>query len=447
MFEKFRKFWDVFINSIKTAYSKSFKEPLPTSEQKWRDANKLNLLVIFVGTLNNLTNVEATFEVASDSILTDRLKELCKDIEQNRFDITSPMLADGDFYIFPATNSRGQLIHTYLTQQQVRILRMDGTEITEAYGIIDWEIGNDNRAIYLLRHHVLEPNGTLIISYSVVNESGNNLGYVDNPKWQDLLGYTTQFANANHIGFGRYKSPTSSRGLSPVYGVPLNFGCAEIEKTIFEDLQLIQDEFRNGKSVIFIDPRNLLRDDEKREYRIPQNVIPIKSRAGQSGSEIDIFNPTLRFSEHYSKLVNDMGLLEKQIGTSKGILTENETAYTATATAVRRSNSDTLALIDKIRNAIDAGNKMTLEADAVFLNISKDLWTYKSDWYDPFEDPSEQWQRLLEAKNNGAAEEKDLIQWIFPKMTEDEVNAKLQAMRDIQKANTNEAIERILNGQ
>ena len=64
---------------------------------------------------------------------------------------------------------------------------------------------------------------------------------------------------------------------------------------------------------------------------------------------------------------------ERQVGTSKGILTDIETAYTATATAVKRANSDTMALIDKIHNAIDIGNEMTLKADGVFLNISPDL--------------------------------------------------------------------------
>lgn len=444
MFDKFRNFWRVFWQSIKNAYNKAFKQPLETTVQGWRDLTAINLLDVFVTKLNNLTNTEATFDVVSDSVQAERLKTLCKSLESHRFDITAAMLADGDYFVFPATNQRGEIVHSYLPQACVRIINMDGEEITEAYGIVDWYTDADNRIFFLLRHHALDKDGTLTVSYSVVD---GNYKPAHLEQWSDYEDLAFSFAGAGHIGFGRYKSPANSRGLSPIYGVPLNFGCAEIEKKIFTDLKMVDDEFKNGKSVIFTDPRNLLTDKEKGGYKIAENIIPIQSRAGQSGSNIDIFNPTLRFSEHYSKLVSDLSMYEKQVGTSKGILTDNETAYTATATAVRRSNSDTLALLDKIRNSIDAGNRMTLEADAVYLNIARDLWDYASDWYDPFEDPAEQWDRLVEAKEQGAAEVDDLIRWAFPRLDSEQIEEKKAKIAAAQTSGADEAIERILAGR
>lgn len=444
MLEKFKRFWNAFLEGIKTAYNQTLKKPISTEVQPWRDINKINFLDIFVSKLNNLTCNEATFDIESDSTQTDKLKILCKDIENKRFEITSGMLADGDFYCFPATDVNGNIIHTYLSQQQVRILELDGGNITEAYGIIDWYADKNNKIYYLLRHHKLDINGTLTVSHMSVDECGN---HSKTDKWQDIDGSSYMFQNARHIGFGRYKSPASSRGLSPVYGVPLNFGCGEIEDKINMDLQLIDDEFKNAKSLIFTDPRNLLKDDEKKEYKIAENIIPIQYKAGLNGPNIEIFNPNIRYSEHYSKLVADMGLYEKQVGTSKGILTDNETAYTATATAVKRANSDTLSLVGKIRNAIDAGNEMTLRADAMYLNISNDLWSYKSDWYDPFTDPVEQWQMLLEAKNNGAAEAADLVRWQFPNLTQHEIDEKLQRISLDNKLTADDAIDRILMGR
>lgn len=444
MFDKLKRFWTAFWNSIKQAYNKAFKEPLATQVQDWRNISVINFLAIFVSKLNNLVNIEATFDVKSDSTQAERLKTLCKDLESKRFDITGGMLADGNYYVFPATNGKGELIHSYLTSDQVRILNADGDDITEAYGIIDWYTDSNNKDYFLLRHHELDNNGTLVISYSVVDKTFTPASL---EKWEQYKNETYKFVGANHIGFGWYKSPSDNRGLSPIYGVPLNFGCEEIENKIFTDLKLIDDEFKNGKSVIFTDPRNVLQDKETKGYKIAENIIPIQQRAGQSGANIDIFNPTLRYSEHYSKLVGDMALYERQVGTSKGILTDNETSYTATATAVKRANSDTLALIDKIRNAIDEGNKMTLQADAVFLNVSADLWAYVSDWYDPFEEPDTQWQRLIEAKNNGAAETSDLVRWMFPKMTADEIDEKIERIKADEMANADEAVERILSGR
>jgi hypothetical protein len=440
---KLKKIWSRFWDAFKSAYNAVFKHPKETPAKEWRDLSGVNLLAIFVDKLNNLTNTQATFDVTSDSVQAEKLKTLCKSIESNRYDIVDGMLADGDYYIFPATDSKGELYHSYLTQGRVRIISMDAEQITEAYGIIDWYVDTNNKCYYLFRRHKLDENGTLHISYLSVNEDGKS---VILPHWEDIVDEEYAYANANHIGFGRYKSPASSRGLSPVYGVPLNYACADIEKTIQNDLKMIDDEFRNGKSVIFTDPRNLLEDEKAKQYRIADNVIPVQSR-GNNVPQIDIFNPNLRFSEHYSKLVADMALYEKTVGTSKGILTDNETAYTATATAVRRANADTLSLIDRIRSAIDDGNKMTLEADAVFLNVSKDLWAYSSDWYDPFEEPDTQWQRLVEAKQNGVAEDSDLIRWLYPKLTDEEIQEKIERIKQEQQVNTDEALERILRGQ
>jgi hypothetical protein len=444
LFQKFKNFWTAFFDSFKAAYNKVFKEPPKTRVQDWKEILRTNLLDIFVTKLNNLTNYQATFEVSSDSTQTEQLKELAKDIQDKRYEITAPMLADGDYFIFPATDSKGNIYHSYLTQDRVRIIQKDGEQIQKAYGIIDWYIDDDNKTYFLLRNHELDNAGALTVSYSVVDDS-NKLTSLE--KWDYLKDKTTRFENANHIGFGWYHSPQNDRGLSPIYGVPLNFGCAEIEARIFEDLRQIDEEFKNGKSVIFTDPRNLLPDEQKKGYKIADNVIPIQQRAGQTGGYIDIFNPTLRYSEYYSKLVGDFALYEKQVGTSKGILTDNETMNTATATAVKRSNADTIALIDKIRTAIDKGNKMTLEADAVFMNISNDLWEYQSDWFDPFEDSAEQWKQLIEAKNAGAITTKRLTKWIYPTMTDEEAEAEIAEIKAQTQIDTDEAINRILQGQ
>lgn len=444
IFDKFRAFWALFWNSLRGAYNKTYKAPCDFPVQQWRDTSGINFLDIFVTKLNNLTNCEATFAIESDSTQTATLKELCKELEAKRFDITAAMLADGDYYCFPSTDANGAVKHSYLTQQQVRILNMNGDEITEAYGIIDWYVDKNSKVYYLLRHHKLDGNGTLQISYSTVNGSGA-VDFLD--RWADISGQAYAFSGAKHIGFGRYKSPTSDRGLSPIYGVPLNFGCSAIEEAIQSDLKLIENEFKNGESRIFTDPRNLIPDDKRTGYKIAGNIIPIQHRAGDNGPNIDIFNPNLRFSEHYARLVNDMSLYEKQIGTSKGILTDNETAYTATATAVKRANADTLALLDKIRNAIDEGNRMTLTADSIYLNVRTELWKYSADWYDPFEDPSEQWQRLVEAKTNGAAEVSDLIRWQFPKLTQEEIDGKITRINESTAVSEESALERILYGR
>lgn len=442
MFERIKKFWTVFLDSIKKAYDAVFaRSDAGADVQLYEDTSRVNLLSIFVGKLANLVNVEATFDIESDSSVADPLRALCKDLEGRRYDIVSGVLAEGDYFVFPATNDKGEIVHSGIPQSRVRIAEMDGENITDAYVILDWVQLKNGDVHFLLRHHALDSNGTLLISYTVVNDDGR---HVSDSRWADLDGVAYQVTGANHIGFGRYRSPVSDRGLSPVYGVPLNFGCGEIEKKIFHDLEMIDREFKNGESKIFTDPRNLVPDETKKQYKFADNIIPIRSNAGAVGPNIDIFSPALRFSDHYSKLVSDLALYEKQVGTSKGILTENETAWTSTATAVKRSNADTIALVDRIRSAVDAGNEMTLKADAVFIGISNDLWSYRSDWYDPFEDPSEQFDRLNAAISGGYAEKSDGVRWLFPDLSDEEVEEKLERIASAAAGDTEAALNRIL---
>lgn len=443
MFRKFANFWRILFNSIKTAYNKAFKEPLITLTQEWRDVKRINFLAIFVDKLSNLALSEATFDIETDSAVAEPLTTLVKDIEDKRYQISNEMLAEGDYYIFPATNEKGDIYHTYLTQEQVRILAMDGENITEAYGIIDWFVDSTNsKTYYLLRHHRLDNDGTLTITYSVIDDSGKP-AIVEH--WEYLKDESVQYQNANHIGFGRFKSPASSRGMSAVYGVPLNYGCEEIEQRIFTDIEQTDKEFKYADSKIFTDPRNL-KVNENGKYEMVDNIFAVNNRAGQTGNNIDVYSPAIRYNEFRAKYVDDLMQYEQQIGVNRGFLTPFESGSAVTATEIRRANASTISMIDKIHNAMTKGIEESIKADAVFLNISDDLYTIKIDWYDVFENSDTQWQRLVEAFQNGSAEESDLVRFNFPNLSPEEIDEKLTRISEKGQTDTDVALERILNG-
>lgn len=444
MFRKFSNFWRILFASIKTAYNKSFKEPIKHIAQDWRDIDKRNLVVTCINKLSNLALTEATFDLITDSVIADPLIGLCKDLEDKRYEIVENMLGDGDYWVFPAMDNRGGMYHTYLTQQQVRILNMNGEEITEAYGIIDWYVDSDlGRTYFLLRHHVLDDNGTLTVSYSVEDETGRP-GIVAH--WNYLDGQVVQYTNANHIGFARFKSPVSSRGLSPVYGVPINFGCAELEEQIFKDFKMESDEVKNAASKIFTDPRNLKRDDVTGEYNFADNIFAIQQRAGQAGANIDVYAPPVRFADFNEKTKADLRQYEQQIGLDRGFVTDFDTGTAVTATEIRRANASTISMIDKVHNAVEQGVDDTMKADGVFLNIAPDTYVIKIDWYDAFDDSTAQWQRLLDAHGVGAAETEDLTRWLFPDLSAEEIEEKIMRIGEKSQSNTDIALENILNG-
>ena len=95
MFQALKAFWKNFVESLKTAYNKTFKAPLESATQSWREIENINLLDIVVGKLANLTAIEATFAIESDSAQTDKLKDLLKNLENEKYNLISNMLAAG----------------------------------------------------------------------------------------------------------------------------------------------------------------------------------------------------------------------------------------------------------------------------------------------------------------------------------------------------------------
>lgn len=443
MLSKLKTFWANFWYAIKTAYNKAFKELPKEPTQEYRDTKHINFLAVFVSKLNNLANIESTYDVESDSTLPERLKELCKDIEAKRFDITESMLGDGDMWVFPAHDENGELYHRYITQEKVRVLDMDGERITDIIGIIDEYVSSENKTYFLNRRHTLEGN-TLIIETYVTNERNDRVLFEE---WAELEAMY-QLQGVDNIGVGRFKSPVSSRGLSPVYGVPLNFGCEEIEQKIFNDLDIIEKEFKNSESKIFADPLILRKGKDKvgaENWQIPENVFPVDTRGGQATAGIDIFSPAIRYSEYQSKLIDDMKQYEQQVGTDRGFLTPLETGM-ATATEIRRANASTIALIDKIHTSIRNGVESTLKADAILLNIADDLYSLKFDFYDAFEDTDKQYERLVSAVDRGIAEKSDEVKWLFPNLSQDEIDEKLARISAEKQVNTEAALENIIGG-
>lgn len=445
MLEKIRTFWANFWYAMKEAYNKAFKEIPREFTQKYRETKRINLLSIVITKLNDKVNNEATFDVVSDSDRTKELEELCKNLEDNRYRITEEMLGNGDMWVLPAHTTGGKLYHRYVAQEELRVLNMDGEQITDIIAIIDKYYNNEGKIFLLNRRQTLEKN-TLTIETYVTNEKNDRVHLERWEQYENMVKIT----NVDNVGVGRFKSPTSSRGLSPIYGVPLNFGCEAIEENIFNDLEMIKTEFENGESKIFADPLILRKGRDKMGYegwKIPENVFPIDTRGGQTSANIDIFSPQFRYEGALKqKFIDDCMMYEQQIGTDRGFLTPMETGG-ATATEIKIANSSTRALLEKIRTAIKIGVETTIKADAIFLNIPDDMYSIKFDFADVFEDYDKQYDRLANAVDRGVAEKADEVQWLFPDMSQDEIEEKLARISERNNVQSEMAIERILNNE
>ena len=439
-------FWSNFWGFVKKKFDEYEEEKkIQVKIQQWEDVREYNPLAIANTKLTSLVCDEATVELQTDSTLVQPLIPLAENLEAKRYEICAMMNGKGGCYVTMATGEDDEPYHRIIAPADVSVYRMVANKMYEVAMVIDKKIVK-HREYRLVRHHILDENGTLYVYYYTTNESGNEEIL---PEWEHYKNDNVAYYNANNIGVAYYKSPQDSRGLEPVWGVPLNFGCEEVENQIKVARNNLDEEMHLMKSKLFADEtvaRKIGTKDDER-FDLPEGIYTIRKKAGVDGTLIDSFAPSTRYSDYKQKLIDAKADWEDMVGLDRGFLPEAEHTAGATATEIRTANTKTRSFVKKIQSAMFDGIKATLEADAVFLNIPLDLYTVNVDFFDSFADETEQWNRLLQGRENGVVEDEDLITWLFPTLSEQEKADKIARISEKTKLNTDEALNRILQGQ
>ena len=439
-------FWSNFWGFVKKKIDEYDEEKkIQVKIQPWEDVREYNPLAIANTKLTSLVCDEATVELQTDSTLVEPLKPLADDLEAKRYEICSMVNGKGGCFVTMATGEDDEPYHRIIAPDDVSVYRMVANKMYEVAMVIDKKVVK-HREYRLVRHHILDENGTLYVYYYTTDKSGNEEIL---PEWEHYKNDNVAYYNANNIGVAYFKSPQDSRGLSPVWGVPLNFGCEEVEQAIKTARNNLDEEMHLMKTKLFADEtvtRKIGTKDGER-FDLPEGIYTIRKKAGVDGTLIDSFAPATRYNDYKQKLIDAKADWEDMVGLDRGFLTEAEHTSNATATEIRTANTKTRSFVKKIQSAMFDGIKATLEADAVFLNIPLDLYTVMVDFFDSFADETEQWNRLLQGRENGVVEDKDLITWLFPNLSEQEKEDKIARISEKSKLNTDEALNRILQGQ
>ena len=412
--------------------------------QQWEDIRDYNPLSIANTKLTSLVCDEATVELQTDSTLVEPLIPLAENLEAKRYEICSTMCGKGGCFVTMATGEDDEPYHRIIAPADVSVYRMVADKMYEVAMVIDKKIVK-HREYRLIRHHILDENGTLYVYYYTTDKSGN-AEYL--AEWEHYKNDNVAYYNARNIGVAYFRSPQDSRGLSQ-RGVPLNFGCEEVENQIKVARNNLDEEMHLMKSKLFADEtvaRKIGTKDGER-FDLPEGIYTIRKKAGVDGTLIDSFAPSTRYNDYKQKLIDAKADWEDMVGLDRGFLTEAEHTAGATATEIRTANTKTRSFVKKIQSAMFDGIKATLEADAVFLNVPLDLYEVNVDFFDSFSDETEQWNRLLQGRENGVVEDEDLITWLFPTLSEQEKADKIARISEKTKLNTDEALNRILQGQ
>ncbi len=438
-------FWSNFWGFVKKKIDQYDEEKkIVVKVQDWENITEYNPLAIANTKLTSLVCDEATVELQTDSALVEPLKPLADDLEAKRYEICSMLNGKGGCFVTMATGEDDEPYHRIISPADVSVYRMVADKMYEVAMVIDKKIVK-HREYRLVRHHTLDENGTLYVYYYTTDKSGNEEIL---PEWEHYQSDNVAYYNANNIGISYFKSPQDSRGLSPVWGVPLNFGCEEVEQSIKTARNNLDEEMHLMKTKLFADEsitRKIGTKDGDR-FDLPEGIYTIRKKAGVDGTLIDSFAPATRYADYKQKLIDAKADWEDMVGLDRGFLTEAEHTAGATATEIRTANTKTRSFVKKIQTAMFDGIKATLEADSVFLNVPLDLWTVTVDWFDAFADEEAQYNRIANAVDRGVLEKEDELRWLYPNMSDEEIADKLARIQAQGQANTDMALERILNG-
>ena len=439
-------FWSNFWGFVKKKIDQYDEEKkVVVRVQDWENIAEYNPLAIANTKLTALVCDEATVELQTDSTLVEPLKPLADDLEAKRYEICSMVNGKGGAFVTMATGEDDEPYHRIIAPADVSVYKMVANKMYEVAMVIDKKIVK-HREYRLVRHHILDENGTLYVYYYTTDKSGNEEIL---PEWEHYKNDNVAYYNANNIGVAYYKSPQDSRGLSPVWGVPLNFGCEEVEQSIKTARNNLDEEMHLMKTKLFADEtvaRKIGTKDGER-FDLPEGIYTIRKKAGVDGTLIDSFAPSTRYADYKQKFIDAKADWEDMVGLDRGFLTEAEHTAGATATEIRTANTKTRSFVKKIQSAMFDGIKATLKADAVFLNIPLDLYTVSVDWYDAFLDEEAQYNRIASAVDRGVLEKEDELRWLYPNMTDEEIEEKISRIRAFSEVNTEAALERILSGQ
>ncbi|MBO5060247.1 MAG: hypothetical protein J6C82_04970 [Clostridia bacterium] len=372
---------------------------------KYKDISEINFTAIVAGKLATLTVSESSIAISGENKRAKLLEDTIEKVWHKIKKITATALGCGGCLIVPYVQN-GKLLFNYVSQDRLCINAMSGEKITDATVLAD-VIEKNNTNYYRYTNYAVN-NGNLYITNKTVNESGSIVAVEE---WADIQDIA--ISNVDRVLFGFIKSPVDNRKGIDLYGVPITYGCDSIIEEIKECLVQIKEEFENKQVRLQVDERAFKRD-KNGNYIIDSKIFMLGHSNGD-GSLFNIFDPAIRDSSYYARLLNLFDLLEKAIGTSKGILTAPESRG-ATATEIKAGMYDTYAMITDIRTAIEKGMTDFLYACDVLANYYglSPVGDYKPvfDWsYSMIESSSETWTQMKDGQAIGIRSKAELRSW------------------------------------
>lgn len=387
----------------------------------YEDIKDINFTAIFANKLANYVISDSNIDIKGDNKRSEILQKTIKRLKKKLKKIVSRELGTGGVLVIPyVTNNK--LCFNIISQNRLIINKKIGEDIIDCTLLAE-HIVRDQKNYYRWVDYTLE-NGNLFIKYRATMESSPiSMGTII--EWANIEDMA--ITNVDKMPFMFVKSPIDNRKENDDYGVPITYGCERQISKIMHTLKQIDKEYDLKEVFVGADSRMFKGDDA-----LPTNGLYKKVRGGESDFW-EVFDPAFRDTPLFNKLMNECSMLEKQIGTSEGILTKAET-QNATATEIRKILKDTFDICDDIRDGLEDGLKdflYTCDVLANYYNLSpQGDYELSTDWsYSLLEDSQQEFNQLMQGNSRGVIKDAELRQYLKPHETLEEAQAVIDEIK------------------
>lgn len=379
----------------------------------YEDTKNINFTAIFSNKLANYTMSDSNIDVIGDNLRAKLLKKVIKKLKKKmKKKVIARALGTGGVLVVPYVTN-GKLYFNIISQSRLSINKKAGDDIIDCT-ILAEHIVKDLKHYYRWAEYTLE-NGNLYIRYRATMEN-SPIQIKNIQEWANIEDIS--ITNVDRMPFMYLKSPIDNRKENSDYGVPITYGCDKQISKIMKTLSQIDREFDLKQVIIQVDSTMF-----KGDTTLSDNGLYRKVNSGDD-MFYEVFDPAFRDTPLFNKLMNECALLEKEIGTSKGILTEIDT-HNATATEIKKMLKDTFDIVDDIRSSIEDGLEDFVYACNTLINYfglaPQGEYEIAEDWaYDLLEDSTQTFNQLIQGHSKGVIKDEELRQFLKPNETLEE---------------------------
>ncbi len=387
----------------------------------YENTRDINFTAIFANKIANYVVNDSNIDLLGDDNRTELIKKVLKKLRKKLKKIVARDLGTGGILVVPYV-SNNKIYYDIVSQNRLCINKKIGDEIVDCTIMSEHIVKNKNN-YYRWTDYTLN-NNILYIRYRATLD-GDQIPMSAIGEWKDIEDIA--ISNVEKMPFMYIKSPIDNRHESDDYGVPITYGCEKQIRDIKETLNQILREYNLKEAFVGADITMFKGDDA-----LPSNGLYKKINAGEDDFW-EVFDPAIRDTSYYNKLMQQCALLEKQIGTSRGIITDPLSTYQNTD-ETRRALYDTFSIVDDVRDSIAEGLEDFIYACNVLANYYNLTpmgdYELKIDWdYTFIEDSSSNFNQLLQGESRGVIKKEEVRQFIKPEETLEEAREAIEEIK------------------